>query len=890
LIYKSKMGEEELAPVVKSRPSSQTAFYAILAVLVVATAVLVDLNYGTPAERLVFSEVVIIWGALLLLYFIFNRPFITTGESFRKTESWVKRWLYTTNHKDIGILYIVTALFYAFVGGMLAEFMRTQLVVPENHFLSPLEYNEAVSIHGLVMIFWFLSPLAFGFANYFVPLQIKAKDLAFPRLNALSYWTYAFSGLLVVSAFFLPGGDINGGWTLYSPLTSNTFMPGPGPTLGFAGFTLLIGSITISSINFIVTLVAERGPGVTWSKIPMFTWFILFTVVQMLFAFPDLLSGMFMLIADRLAGTIYFTSTAGGALLWDNIFWFFGHPEVYIVLLPAFGAICEVLPVFARKRLFGKNAILVATFALVVPFSFLVWGHHMFTTPIPPTEKMAFMVSTMGISLPFDVIVIAWLITITGGSLRLKTPFLFALASIVVFIIGGIAGVFLASVPLDMLFRGSYFVVAHFHYVMVGASVFGLFAAFYYWFPRMTGRMYNEFLGKLHFVLSMISFNLLYFPMFFLMDMPRRIVTYNVPSWALPNLLATIGAYIFGAVQFILVANFIQSMRNGPPAPANPWDADTPEWEPEHVFEEVNGGFTTTAKITPALGLGAGNSPPMAKTPAFDALRSSEQPATTTQVGPNVVVRHHVSTRPIILSGGISIALLGLAMLQYAYLGLPILGIGATIAVMAIVGWAWDDMNSVFRIPEGITEKWPFTQVSRLKLGMWSLIFSDIILFATILTADAYIRINSPTWPAPNTLHPIVLGAISTFILLSSSPAAYMALDSIRRGSTRGMLSWLGVTLALGAIFDGFEFYEWWQLFSQHMYPSTSNALTTYFFTVGIHATHVLIGLLVMVYLIVKGLKGGFTKSNHEAVEMFGIYWSFVDALWVFIFAFFFLL
>jgi len=884
------MGEEELAPVVKSRPSSQTAFYIILAALVVATGVLVDLNYGTPAERLVYSEVIIIWAALLLLYFIFNRPFILSGEKFRKTESWIKRWLYTTYHKDIGILYIVTALFYAFVGGMLAEFMRTQLMVPENHFLSPLEYNEAVSIHGLVMIFWFLSPLAFGFANYFVPLQIKAKDLAFPRLNALSYWTYAFSGLLVVLAFFLPGGDINGGWTLYSPLTSNTFMPGPGPTLGFLGFTLLLGSVTIGSINFVVTIVAERAPGVTWSKIPMFTWFILFTIVQMLFAFPDLLSAMFMLVADRLAGTIFFTSTAGGALLWDNVFWFFGHPEVYIVLLPAFGAISDIIPVFARKQLFGKNAILIATFALVVPFSFLVWGHHMFTTPIPPTEKMAFMVSTMAISLPFDVIVIAWLITITGGSLRLKTPFLFVLGSIAVFIIGGIAGVFLASTPLDMLFRGSYFVVAHFHYVMVGASVFGLFAAFYYWFPKMTGRMYNEFLGKLHFALSMISFNLLYFPMYLLMDMPRRIVTYNVPSWALPNLLATIGAYIFGAVQFILVANFIHSLRNGSPAPQNPWDSTAPEWEPELLAEEVNGGFTATAKLSPSLGLGVGNATPIANASATNSLRATEQQSTTTEVGPQTVVRHHVSTRPIVLSAGISIALIGFAMLQYAYLGLPILAVGGALSVMAIAGWAWDDMHSVFRVPEGLVEKWPFTHTSRMKLGMWSLIFSDIILFATILTSDAYIRINSATWPAPNTIHPLVLGAINTFILLSSSPSAYMALDSIRQGNVRRMISWLGVTLALGAIFDGFEFYEWWQLFSSGMYPATSNALTTYFFTVGIHATHVLIGLLVMVYLIVKGLNGGFTKENHEAVELFGIYWSFVDALWVFIFAFFFLL
>jgi cytochrome c oxidase subunit I+III len=888
------MGEEEVAPIVRDRPSAQSAFYAVLGVLVVASAVLVDLNYGTSEERIALSEVVIIWATLLLLYFLFNRPFITRVNTERKVQSWIKRWLYTTNHKEVGILYIVTSLFFALVGGTLAELMRTQLMVPNNNFLQASDYNQAVSLHGLIMIFWFLSPFAFGFANYIVPLQIKAKDLAFPRLNALSYWTYAFSGFLLIAAFFVPGGNINGGWTLYSPLTAPSFMPGPGPTLGFIAFMLIVGSITISSVNFVVTIIAERGPGVTISKMPVFTWFIIFTIIQMLFAFPALLGALFMLISDRVAGTLFFTSPAGGAMLWDNLFWFFGHPEVYIVLMPALGAIGEVLPVFARRKLFARNAILMATFALVVPLSFLVWAHHMFMTTLPELEKEVFSVTTIGISLPFDIIVVAFLITLSRARIRLKTPMLFALAAIIVFIIGGISGVFLASIPLDELYRGSYFVVAHFHYVMVGASVFGLFAGFYYWFPRMTGRMYNEALGKIHFVISFIGFNIAYFPMFFLYDMPRRIFTYDVPSWAMPNYIATIGAYIFGGIQVLFVANLALSIMRGTPAPPNPWGAVTAEWEPEPLVEGEGGGISVSATFSPPLGLGVGQSSiEGASLSQTASVRQVERLETevSSEAGPNTLVRHHVSTRPFTLSVGLAIGLFGVALLDFHYLGLPFIAIGSAISVASLIGWGWDDMYGVFRVPESPdVEKWPVTKLSRMKLGIWSLLFSDILLFGAILTSDAYMRINTPNWPAPGTLHPLLLGTVSTVILLSSSPAAFMALDAIRKGSVKRMVAWLGVALALGTIFDGMEFYEWALLFASHLGPASGTALTTYFFTIGVHAMHVFVGLLLMVYLITKALKGGYTKEHHEAVEIFGIYWSFVDAIWVFIFAFFFLM
>jgi cytochrome c oxidase subunit I+III len=849
-----------------------TLWFALSVVALGVTSVaMVVFNHSGMVARLTYAELLIVWAGLLLVYFIVERPFI--GSLPKTVGSWTKRWLTTTNHKDIGLLYIVTSLFFAFVGGALAELMRTQLMVPDNKFLTPIAYNQAVTIHGLVMVLWFLSPLAFGFANYIVPLQIRAKDLAFPRLNALSYWLYLASGVAAALAFFLPGGNLNGGWTFYAPLSSSQFMPGPGPTLGLMGALMLIASVTISTVNFLVTIVWLRAPEITWAKLPMFSWFILITVIQMLLAFPALFGAMLMLAVDRIAGTLYFTSVSGGAaLLWDNMFWFFGHPEVYIVLLPALGVLAEVVPVFSGSTLYGRRSVLIAVFALALPLGMLVWGHHMYMTTIPDVEKEVFEFGTDAISIPFIVTIFAVIRTLGGGRVRLSTPMLFALGAISVFILGGITGLFLAAPVLDAAYRGSYFVVAHFHYIMAGTTMFGLFSALYYWFPRMTGRMYDEALGKAHFALTFVALNITYFPMFIVGEMPRRIFTYNVESWGLPNFVATIGAYVLGLVQVLLVYNLVKSSVRGPRAPADPWGAGTPEWSAEKPTTVV---------------LGVGSNPIHKSSPTTPT--EGERVAQVERYPPSLVVLEHVSIRPVTLSVGVLLSLLGLALLDYDRFGLPFVALGVATVVYALLGWVLDPSG------EGEADRlvgaWPFDRISKIKLGVWAFLLSEIILFGGVLTADAYVRMSDPSvWPAPGTLHPISLGAISTFILLSSSPAAYMALSSIRRGSVRGMVGWLSVALALGAAFDSIEFYEWGQLFSKGLMPWTNNALSAYYFTVGLHATHVLIGLIIMGYLITRGLSGGITQRNHEAVEAFGIFWSFVDAVWVFIFAFFFLL
>src|SRR5712692_2528812 len=506
-----------------------------------------------------------------------------------------RRWLYTTNHKDIGVLYIITSLFFFVAAGLLGLTIRTQLSVPNNNLLAPEIYNQFVTVHGLLMIFWVLSPLAFGFANYIIPLQIGARDLAFPRLNAMSYWFYLFSGVTMILSFFF-GAAPDLGWTFYAPQTAYQFTPTIGLNLGAAALILIVVSITMSSVNFLVTMFKMRAPGLKLRYMSVFPWAMLVTIFMMLYAFPSFLAAILLLYVDRAFGTAYFASIQGGSvlpsLLWDNVFWFFGHPEVYIVLFPSIGIIADVVPTFARRPLYGSKYVIGSLIAAAL-ISFVVWGHHMFVTGIGLTSTKLYTVTTIAVSLPFDVMVIAMIETLIKARVKLKAAALFTLGAVALFTIGGITGVYLASVALDFQLRGTYFVVAHFHYIMVGGSIMALIAGLYYWFPKFTGRMYNENIAKIHFGVSFIGFNILYFPMFLLLDMSRRIETYAPGTgWGPLNSLSTIGGFIFGGAQVLLFLNLFLSQRRGPPSGPNPWEAWTLEWSlpsppPAHDFDTI---------------------------------------------------------------------------------------------------------------------------------------------------------------------------------------------------------------------------------------------------------------------------------------------------------------
>jgi len=490
-------------------------------------------------------------------------------------------WLTTTDHKKIGILYVTNSFIFFFLGGLLALGVRTELAQPGLQFLADENlYNELFTMHGTVMIFLFIIPMLVGFGNYVVPLQIGAPDMAFPRINALSFWMLPLAGILLFLGF-VTGGAAAAGWTSYSPLAQDRPLGsvGSGQDLWVVGLILIGTSSILGSINFLVTIFKMRAPGMTLFRMPILVWTVLVTSVLVLMATPVLTSALVMLFIDRNYGGSFFDPANGGnAVLWQNVFWFYSHPAVYIMVLPAMGMISEILPVFSRKPLFGYKAFVFAT-AGIGALGFSVWAHHMFTTGsvyLPFFSLMTFL-----IAVPTGVKMFNWIFTLFRGKLTFSTPLLFALGFLSMFLIGGINGAFSAAVPVDFALHDTYWVVAHLHYVLFGGSVFGVFAGVYFWFPKMTGRMLGEGLGKVQFVLMFIGFNLTFFPMHALglAGMPRRIADYaSDAGWNELNLAATVGGFLIAASVLPFLWNVFVSLRSGKPAGDDPWEGNTLEW------------------------------------------------------------------------------------------------------------------------------------------------------------------------------------------------------------------------------------------------------------------------------------------------------------------------
>jgi len=505
----------------------------------------------------------------------------------------IGRWLFSTNHKDIGTMYLWFSFIMLFIGGGMAMIIRAELYQPGMQLIEPDFFNQMTTLHGLIMVFGVIMPAFVGFANWLVPMMIGAPDMALPRMNNMSFWILPFAFGTLISTLFMEGSAPNFGWTFYAPL-STTYGPASTDYFIFGVHLMGISSI-MGSINVIVTILNMRAPGMTLMKMPIFVWTWLITAFLLIAVMPVLAGVVTMMLTDRNFGTSFFEASGGGdPVMFQHVFWFFGHPEVYIMILPSFGIISQIVPTFARKKLFGYSSMVYATASIAI-LSFIVWAHHMYTVGMPLAGELFFMLATMLIAVPTGVKVFNWTATMWKGSLTFETPMLFAVAFIILFTIGGFSGLMMAITPVDFQYHDTYFIVAHFHYVLVTGALFAIFAGAYYWLPKWTGNMYDETLGKIHFWISLVSVNVLFFPMHFLglAGMPRRI-----PDYALQftdfNQMASIGAFVFGGIQLLFLFIVIKCIRGGEKATDQVWEgAEGLEFEqlpspaPFHSFTDA---------------------------------------------------------------------------------------------------------------------------------------------------------------------------------------------------------------------------------------------------------------------------------------------------------------
>ena len=510
-------------------------------------------------------------------------------------DNWKRFFTFSTDHKVIGVQYIVTSFFFFLIGGLLSMIMRGELITPDADLVDRTLYNALFTMHGSIMLFLWTFPVLVGLGNYLVPLMIGARDMAFPRLNAVSFWMIPIVGILMLASFFVPGGPSQSGWWAYPPVS----LQNPTGNL-INGQVLWILAVAISGVssimggvNFVTTIFRMRAPGMTWFRMPAFVWSVLAAQLIQLYGLPALTAGAVMLLLDLTVGTSFFSPERGGnPILYQHFFWFYSHPAVYVMVLPVFGVFSEVFPVYARKPLFGYRVVAVSSM-LITFISATVWVHHMYASATPPWMRILFMATTMAVSVPTGIKIFAWTATIWGGKLRLTTAMLFALGGMVNFLFAGITGIMLGSVPIDIHVNNTYFVVGHFHYVIYGTIVLGIYSALYHWFPKITGRMYYEGLGKLHFALTFLGTALTFVPMHFagLLGMPRRVASYD-PEFAYWNVLASLGGFLLGISTLPFILNVVSSWILGEKAGNNPWKAIGLEWlttSPPSVenFEEL---------------------------------------------------------------------------------------------------------------------------------------------------------------------------------------------------------------------------------------------------------------------------------------------------------------
>ncbi len=727
-----------------------------------------------------------------------NEAILHSGAIFSDSEKAHRRlaWLSTVDHKRIGILYLLTALVFFVVGGVEAIFIRLQLAIPNNTLIQPETYNMLFTMHGTTMIFLVAMPALFGLANYFVPLQIGARDMAFPRLNAFTFWVVPMGGILLHFSI-LAGGAPAVGWFAYAPLSETAYSSQPGVDYwALALLVLGIGSVG-TAINLIVTVLCMRAPGMTLRRLPLFAWMNFVNAFIVILALPVLNAGLAMILIDRQLNAHFFLPSGGGsAIMWQHIFWAFGHPEVYIVALPAFALLSEIIPVFSRKPIYGYEFVAISTVAIAI-LSLAVWAHHMFTVGLGRTADLFFVASSMLIAIPTGVKVLNWTATLLGGRIRFKTPMLFALAALVQFLLAGLTGVSHAMAALDWQTKNSYYLVAHFHFVFVGLIVFMILGAVTYWFPKMTGRMMSERLGKWTFWNMVVGFNMTFIIQHFLglAGMPRRVYTYaDMPGWAWMNMVSTIGVFFMSVASLLFVANVVLSLLWGETAGDNPWDAWTLEWAATSPPPHEN--FTELPPI-------------LSRRPLWDA-NNPDRPD-------------------------------------------PVVG------------------------PLDAVEAPPPEKTSASVL---TFILSETGFFGVLILAFLFYNSHPQPGPAPRDLNLLKTGLFS-LCLFASSFTLWKSEAGQHKNDHRAMVGWLAATIVLGGIFLGGQGLEYWGLLKSGVSVSSNLFTTTFFTLTGFHGLHVCVGLAALAILLGLALAGDFKGRPFPALKAVGLYWHFVDVVWV---------
>ena len=789
----------------------------------------------------------------------------------------------------IGRRIMATAFTFFLVGGINALLMRVQLALAENTFLGPDAYNQFFTMHGSTMMYLFAVPMLEGFAILLLPFLLGNREMPFPRLGVYSYFTFLFGGILFYSSFLF-GAVPDTGWFAYVPLSGPQYSPG----LALDFWLLALGVAEVAAIaagvEIIIAILRMRAPGMSISRMPLFAWAMLVTAFMILFAFTPLIVGSLMMELDRKFGTQFFNPALGGdPILWQHIFWIFGHPEVYIQFLPAVGMLGMILPVFTRRRIAGYTYIAMA-FVATGFISFGLWVHHMFTVGLPTVSMTFFSAASVMIAIPSGVQVIAYIATIWNGRPVWRTPFLFAIGFLVLFVLGGITGVMVAAIPFDWQVHDSFFVVAHFHYVLIGGVTFPIFAALYYWIPKFTGKMLDERLGKWNFWLTFIGFNLTFFPMHIvgLLGMPRRVYTYQVGlGWDIYNLVATVGSFILAAGILLFIVNLFYSLQRGEPAGDNPWKADSLEWAT--TSPAPNYGFATLPivhgrhPLWDQADLRQGSERIQKLTLALSRWPLSWRAAlvtSTIDAEPEEVFR---VSGPSIWPFFASVGTITIFASEIWNLHLMTL-IGALVLLVSIIGWTWPEPAATSEEEEQAFEKRYGVRVLTTgsfavdRSGMWLVILILGVALGTMLFSYFYLRLESSVWPPENIPRPgLVLPAISSAILLVAIPLKYWALKSIRNGNSSRLRAFLAAAFLLGAIAVGIQTYA----FTQLGYGWTLNAYASIFYLIGgFIITVMAIGLLINALVQFWAWRGEYSPRRYTAVEISTLYWYAAIAGW----------